>query len=106
MANGDRGGGGETSVTLNTQLSEKKVTELFAWISRALKGDDEYNNLMMAVAAVFGNDLSLDSVAGKVVNRLKTKAMATLPGEEDLCGQPFSTDEREIASLGAMGAGT
>lgn len=94
----------KTSVTLNTQLTEEKVTQLFAWISRALAGDEEYNNLMLAIAVVFGNLGKDSSVAGQMANRLKTKAMSTLPGEEDLCGQAFSTDEREIASLGAMGA--
>lgn len=88
---------GETSVTLSTELTDQKVTELFAWVSRAFAGEDEYNNLMLAIAVVFG-DLGSNSVAGQMANRLKSKAMSMVPDEEELCGQPFSTDDREIAS--------
>ena len=101
MAKGDDDG--KISVTIDPQLSDEKVTELFAWVSRAFAGDDEYNNLMLAIAAVFGN-LSKESMAGAVAHKLKVEAMTKCPLEEELVGEPFSTDEREIASLGAMGA--
>lgn len=96
---------GEASVMLSTDLTEEKVKELFAWVSRAFAGDEEYNNLMLAFAVVFG-DLGKDSSdAGRMAHRLKAHAMSMLPDDEEAaCGQPFSTDDREIASLGAMGA--
>ena len=91
------------SVTIDTRLSDEKVTELFAWISRAFAGDEEYNNLMLAIAVVFG-DIPPESSMGKAAHQMKNDAMAIVPGEEELVGEPFSTDQREIASLGAMGA--
>ena len=94
---------GKISVTIETKLTDEKVKELFAWVSRAFAGDEEYNNLMLAIAVVFGN-LSKESMAGAVAHQMKEDAVAKCPLEEELVGQPFSTDEREIASLGAMGA--
>mgnify|MGYP005852958977 CR=1 FL=1 len=94
---------GKISVTIETKLTDEKVTELFAWVSRAFAGDDEYNNLMLAIAVVFGN-LSKESMAGAVAHQMKEDALAECPLEEELVGEPFSTDKREIASLGAMGA--
>ena len=104
MAKEKNGGGGEVSVTIDTRLTDERVTELFAWISRAFAGDEQYNNLMMAIAVVFGN-LPQDSMAGQMAHQMKREALAKVPDEEQVVGEPFSTDEREIASLGAMGAG-
>mmetsp|Transcript_32689 Transcript_32689/g.79278 ORF Transcript_32689/g.79278 Transcript_32689/m.79278 type:complete len:307 (-) Transcript_32689:285-1205(-) len=63
-------------------------------------GEPEYNNLMLAIAAIFGN-LPLDSVPIQMLEA----AMLKLPDEETLVGDPFSIEEREYNSLGAMGAG-
>lgn len=93
-----------TSVVLDSNLSEEKVTELFAWVSRAFAGEEEYNNLMLAIAVVFGNLGNLPGDASKLATKMKEDAMRLVPEEEELCGEPFSTDDREIASLGAMGA--
>ena len=40
---------GKISVTIETKLTDEKVKELFAWVSRAFAGDEEYNNLMLAI---------------------------------------------------------
>lgn len=86
-------------VELQIGLDDDKVTALFAWICRAFDGDDRYNNLMLAIAAIFGN-LPENSPPVQMVQR----ALEQLPPEDKLVGQPFGLYERERASLGAMGA--
>jgi hypothetical protein len=89
------------TVRLDTTLDDEKIAALFAWISRAFEGDDDrYNNLMLAVAAVFGN-LPNNSAPAQLLEQ----AMQSLPAENVLTGEPFSRYERESASMGAMGAG-
>ena len=90
----------EQTVFLQIGMDDEKVRSLFAWISRAFDGDERYNNLMLAIAAIFGN-LPQDS---KPV-QMARDALDSLPEDESaLTGQPFSLYERESASLGAMGA--
>lgn len=91
----------QVSVRLEPQLDDDKITALFAWISRAYAGDPEYNNLMLAIAAIFG-DLPEDSEPVQMAQ----EALKSLPedAEERPCGTPHSLDEREMNSLGAMGA--
>ena len=88
------------SVQVEAELTDEKVTALFAWIAQAYAGEYEYNNLMLAFAAIFGN-LPEDSEPVQ----LAQKALKLLPKDaEDIpCGEPFSLDERESNSLGAMG---
>lgn len=92
---------GGTTVQLDPTLTEEKITALFAWISRAFDGDDDrYNNLMLAVAAVFGN---LPPTSPPSI--LLRDALQSLSKDENtLTGEPFSMNEREMASMGAMGA--
>lgn len=90
---------GEQQIQVDTTLSDDRVTELYAWVSRALAGDPNYGNLMVGIAAVFG-DLPEDSVMKEVLR----EAMATIPPEEKLVGEPLFLEDREQYSLGAMGA--
>jgi hypothetical protein len=85
---------------VETMLTEERETALFAWVSRAFAGDDEYNNLVLAIAAIFGN-LPNDSPP-KI---LLKKALELLPSEEEAVGAALSLADRESSSLGAMGAG-
>ena len=89
----------EVSVYLDSQLSDERVSTLFAWVSRAFAGEPEYNNLMLAIAAIFGN---LPENSQPV--EMAQKAMKLLPPEEQAVGDRFSIEERESNSLGAMGA--
>jgi hypothetical protein len=50
----------EVTVQVEAQLDDKKTKELFAWIHRAWDGDGRYNDLMTAIAAVFGDIHELD----------------------------------------------
>ena len=87
-------------VELQVGLDDDKVAALFAWISRAFDGDERYNNLMLAIAAIFGNLPEKSELV-----RMAEEALDLLPEDENkLCGQPFGLYERESASLGAMGA--
>ena len=88
------------SVFLETELDDDKTTQLYAWVSRALAGDPRYGNLMYAIAAVFGSNLDDDSPLILLLN----EAMKNIPDEEEVVGEPISLEEREEASLGAMGA--
>jgi hypothetical protein len=71
----------EISVFLDMQLTDEKVTSLFAWVSRAFAGEGEYNNLMLAIAAIFGN-LPKDSDPVQ----MSEKALKLLPPEEECVG--------------------
>ena len=88
------------SVILDPSLTEERVASLFAWVSRAFDGEDEYNNLMLGIAAVFGMNLPLDSQPLKMAER----ANKMLKGEEECTGARINRFQREQASLGAMGA--
>lgn len=87
----------QQTVQIDTTIDDEKVTKLFAWVSLAFAGEPEYNNLMMAIAAIFGN-LPEDSEPVKMVE----KARKLLPPEEKLVGDPLSVEDREHYSLGAM----
>ena len=95
----------EQSVLLDTTLTDDKVASLFAWIAKAFAADDpRYNNLMMAIAAVFGN-LDDDHELRQMVNQAREEALPENDNNEEvLIGDPLSLSEREQASLGAMGA--
>lgn len=86
-------------LVLTPELTDKRVTELFAWVSRAFAGEDAYNDLSLALVATFGN-LPEDSQPREMVR----KALEQVPDEEAKVGQPILTRDRERASLGAMGA--
>ena len=88
------------SVQVEATLSDEKIRALFAWIAQAYAGEYEYNNLMLAFAAIFGN---LPETSEPV--QLAQQALKRLPKDaEDIpCGESFSLDERESHSLGAMG---
>jgi peptidyl-tRNA hydrolase len=90
----------QKTVEIEAILDDEKVTSLFAWVSRAFAGDPEYNNLMLAIAAIFGN-LPEDSSPVRMVK----EARKLVPPEEKTVGDPFPIEERERHSLGAMGAG-
>lgn len=98
-ASGTRLQNEQRTVTITTELDDEKVTSLFAWVSRAFAGELEYNNLMLAFAAIFGN-LPEDSQPVQMV----TEARKLLPPEEKPVGDPISIEDRELNSLGAMGA--
>ena len=90
----------QRTVQLDTTLTEDKIKSLFAWIQRAFSGDDRYNNLMLAVAAIFG-DFEDDSIPVQMIH----EARKDLPeNDETLVGDKISGFERERSSLGAMGA--
>lgn len=59
----------ELSVLLDPQLTDERTKSLFAWISRAFVGDEEYNNLMLAMAAIFGTNLPDNSLPVQLVER-------------------------------------
>lgn len=89
----------EVSVYLDSTLDDEKIASLFAWLSRAFAGEPEYNNLMLAIAAIFGN---LPESSQPV--QMAKEALKLLPPEEKPVGDRISIDERESNSLGAMGA--
>lgn len=85
---------------IDTTLDDDKVAALFAWVSQAFLGVPEYNNLMLGIAAIFGN-LPEDSEPLEMLR----KAQEMAPDEETPAGDPLSIADREYYSLGAMGAG-
>merc|ERR1719491_476237 len=91
-----------TSVYIDSTLTDARVRSLFAWVSRAFAGDDEYNNLMLAMAAIFGTNLPPNSSPIQMANQ----ADDLLPSSDETpTGEPFPRSARERSSLGAMGAG-
>jgi hypothetical protein len=93
----------QQTIAVDTTLNDERATALFAWISRAFAGDDDrYNNLMLAVAAIFGTNLPQDSQLKSMLR----EAISLLPSDEEACvGDSISLADREMSSLGAMGAG-
>ncbi len=110
------------SVTIDTELSDDKLKQLFAWVKCAFDFDENsndvygyyYNNMELAIAAVFGNNLPKDSLPATLLARaiksegLDKRSLGRCDGdkewEERLIGDPISRRDRESASLGAMGA--
>jgi hypothetical protein len=92
--------GSQKTVQIETKLDDEKVASLFAWVSLAFAGEPEYNNLMMAIAAIFGN-LPEDSMPVQMLEDARSR----LPPEEKPVGDSISIEDREYSSLGAMGAG-
>lgn len=90
----------EQTVSVETRLDDERSAALFAWVSRAFAGDPAYNDLYLAIVAIFGN-LDKDSDPMKMVE----KALEKLPeDEEETVGASISLADREMSSLGAMGA--
>jgi hypothetical protein len=89
------------SIELQMQLDDEKIVALFAWIHQAFQGDLRYNNLLLAMATIFGTNFPESSEP----MRLYRYAMQHAPDEEARVGEAYTRQERERASLGAMGAG-
>ena len=125
----DEGATGESppetiAVTISTNLSDAKVKKLFAWIKCAFAYDGDpddqygyyYNDIQLAIAASFGENLPKDSLPVKLLEMaLKKEDLLDLIDEqivgednkewEELCvGDVIGKSDREQASLGAMGA--
>jgi hypothetical protein len=118
------------SVTINTTLSDANTRRLFAWIKCAFDYDESdendvyayyYNNIELAIAAAFGDNLPKESLPGKLLEMAMKKEGLMGGGDDDrrgggtsngggreweerLVGDPIGRRDRESASLGAMGA--
>ena len=57
------------SVILDPTLTDERAESLFAWISRAFDGEDDYNDLMLGLASVFGTNLPRDSQPRQMLER-------------------------------------
>ena len=90
---------GKKEVVLEAVLDDEKTAQLFAWIARALQGEPEYNNLISAFQAIFG-----ERPTARLIG-LRDAAVAAAPAEDAPVGDPIGLMEREQMSLGAMGAG-
>ena len=55
---------------------DAKVDALFAWISRAFAGDERYNNLMLAFAAIYGADTRLQPLVDQALERCEISPVA------------------------------
>lgn len=112
-------------VTLDTTLTDIKTKKLFSWIKCAFEYSEDdkndayayyYNNIELAIAAAFGDNLQADSLPTKLMDMAMKKEGLSKDGmvnddpiltkewEETLVGDPIGKRDRESASLGAMGA--
>lgn len=89
------------SVYLEPKLTDDRIKSLFAWVSQAFVGRDEYDNLMLAFCAVFGTNVP-DSSEPMIMLRYAEDLLGD--DEETLRGGRIPRIQREQASLGAMGA--
>ena len=110
------------SVTINTTLTDTKIKKLFAWIKCAFAYDGTeqyandyayyYNNIELAIAAAFGDNLPKNSVPMKLMDMALKKEglleynedgdiVSTKEWEEILIGDEIGRRDRESASLGA-----
>ena len=103
------------AVSIDTTLSDEKMRSLFAWIKCAFDRNPYdpndvyayyYQNIELAIASSFGDNLPKDSMPAKLMEMaVKSAGDATAEGWEDvLIGDVISRRDREQASLGAMGA--
>eukprot|EP00622_Pseudochattonella_farcimen_P006181 FR741948.1.p1 GENE.FR741948.1~~FR741948.1.p1 ORF type:complete len:358 (+),score=66.77 FR741948.1:28-1101(+) len=88
-------------IQLKAEIDDTKVLKLFAWVSRAFEGDPLYNDLVIALYAIFGDK----SEANPQLKKMVENAMVSLQSENTPVGNPLSLRDRESASMGAMGAG-
>lgn len=112
----------QIAVTISTELSDANTKKLFAWIKCAFEYDESdkndvygyyYNNIELAIAAAFGNNLPENSMPAKLLDMAMKKqglleersAEKEKEWEETLVGDLIGRRDRESASLGAMGAG-
>ena len=116
----DRSSDQQIQVILDPNLTDERITALFAWISCAFRGEANYNNLMLGIAAIFDTNLDPDSAPRKMAQnalsrmpglKLDDKPMAGMDLEDfyvvddEICvGDAIPLFQREQASLGAMGA--
>ncbi len=124
----------EIAVTINTTLTDDKIKKLFAWVKCAFDDDSDgggdkddvyayyYNNIELAIAAVFGDNLPADSLPSKLLEmalkkegllleqryQQKQEVVVTEDNDEEweeaCVGDVIGRRDREQASLGAMGA--
>ncbi len=102
------------AVTINTTLTDDKIKNLFAWIKCAFDFDETdkndvyayyYNNMELAIAASFGDNLPNDSLPMKLLEMALKKEDLLLDEWEEACvGDVIGRRDREQASMGAMGA--
>ncbi len=115
------------AVTIDTTLSEYNIRRLFAWIKRVFESDGTdtddvyayyYNNIELAIAASFGNNLPKESLPAKLLDMAMRKegfvsmndTTTTTDDDDDgewanrPVGDAIGRRDRESASLGAMGA--
>ena len=109
------------AVSINSTLSDMNTKKLFAWIKCAFDQTDKddvyayyYNNIELAIAAAFGDNLPSNSLPAKLLDMAMKQEGLMLDdtkNEEDekewvetLVGDPIGRRDRESASLGAMGA--
>lgn len=95
-------------ITLLPDLEDdEKVRSLFAWICMTLTSSDpEYNNIMLAFVAIFASPALPETSEPMYMMKEALKAFPFENDEDETTpvGQIFSTNQREQASLGAMGA--
>jgi len=110
------------AVSINTTLTDDNTEKLFAWIKCAFDYNEDdkddvyayyYNNIELAIAAAFGDNLPDDSLPAKLLQMAMKKEgllKEDKSSEEEkewkakLAGDPIGRRERESASMGAMGA--
>jgi len=102
-------------IYLEPELTEERVTSLFAWVCQSFRGDSRYGNLMLAMVAVFGLNVPETSepklLAKLALDKLRQDNNNNNDDEESLLiestihGAPIALSQREQSSLGAMGAG-
>lgn len=103
------------AVTIDTTLSDEKMRSLFAWVKAAFDRDPYdpndvyayyYQNIELAIASAFGDNLPQDSLPAKLMEMAVKSAgdVNSKEWEEILIGDEISRRDRESASLGAMGA--
>lgn len=93
--------GDEQQVGVSKDIPEEsdQIKNFFAWITRAIVGDERYDDLDVGLLTVFGHP-SPQNV------QLLQDALALLPDDEEQpVGPILSLEDRQLNSLGPLGAG-
>ena len=91
----------DEKVVVNEDILEEsdQIKSLFAWVNRAIAGDERYDDLDVGLSTIFGHPLPQEA-------RMLEDALAVLPDDEEQpVGPILSLEERELNSLGPLGAG-
>lgn len=93
------------SLFIDPKLTQSRTRELFAWVACAMNGDPRFENLVEeALPAIFGQG-HVEAYLQYLKDQARRGVFGGNQADKRQIGSPFSQKEREMNSLGPLGAG-